>query len=338
MNYKEPRPSRQQIGVVLALLWLSASGSASAADAVPLAVEVKIQLGTISGRIDHLAYDSTRGRLYVAELGNDSVGIVDLRNHRVIRTVAGFDEPQGITYEPSTDTVYVANGGDGSVRIFRAQDFESLGQIDLGDDADNVRVNLAARRVYVGYGNGAIAVIDPTTRARVASIALRGHPEGFQLDPVGTGIYVNVPSTGEIAVAALDGRGQTSSWPTAELHANYPLALDTRNARAIAIFRHPARLEAFDQVSGRRLGGSEVCADADDVFLDPRRNRLYVVCGEGFVDTFDESGGRYTRVGRLKTSGGSRTGLFIPEMDRLLVAIRDVGHEPAAIWVLRPDP
>src|SRR6187551_1945688 len=87
-----------------------------------LTVDVKIPLGDIAGRIDHLAYDSARQRLYVAELGNNSVGIVDLKQRRLLRTVAGFDEPQGIGYEASTDTVYVANGGDGSLRLFRGAD------------------------------------------------------------------------------------------------------------------------------------------------------------------------------------------------------------------------
>ena len=347
MNRQDFERPRQLVGVVLAILWLSVAGAAPAteagaptakAQAVPMILEAKIPLGGIKGRIDHLAFDPTRSRLYVAELGNDSVAIIDLQARRVIRTVTGFDKPQGIAYEPSTDTVYVANGGDGSVRIFSAQDFEALGQIALGDDADNVRVDRSARRVYVGYGNGAVAVIDPATRTKVASIALRGHPEGFQLDPATTGIYVNVPDAGEIAIVALGGHRQIASWPTEDLKANYPLALDTANARVVSIFRRPPRLEAFDLRSGRSMGGSEVCVDSDDVFLDPRRNRLYVICGEGFVDTFDASGERYTRVGRLTTSGGSRTGLFIPEMDRLLVAIRDANGEPAAIWLVRPSP
>ena len=119
-----------------------------------LTVDVKIPLGDIAGRIDHLAYDSARQRLYVAELGNDSVGIVDLKQRRLVRTVPGFEEPQGIAYEASTDTVYVANGGDGSLRLFRGADFSAIGTIDLGADADNVRVDPKAQRVYVGHGDG----------------------------------------------------------------------------------------------------------------------------------------------------------------------------------------
>jgi hypothetical protein len=82
--------------------------------------------------------------------------------------------------------------------------------------------------------------------------------------------------------------------------------------------------------------GSEVCGDSDDAFFDARRRRVYIICGEGFVDSLDARDEPFSRIGRLKTSSGSRTGLFVPELDRLLVAIRARGVEPAAVWILRP--
>ena len=45
-----------------------------------LQLEAKISLGEVRGRIDHMAIDLARQRLFVAELGNDTVGIVDLKN------------------------------------------------------------------------------------------------------------------------------------------------------------------------------------------------------------------------------------------------------------------
>ena len=318
------------------LLLIAIIVALSAAHAAPLTVEAKIPLGEIKGRMDHLAFDPTRQRLYVAELGNNSVGIVDLNAHRVVRTVSGFDEPQGIAYEPSSDTVWVASGGDGTVRAFSAEAFAALGRIDLGDDADNVRIDRKAQRVYVGYGDGALAIIDPARRSKIADIALKGHPESFQLEPTGTRIFVNVPDTNEIAVVDRDTRQQVGSWPTGNLHANYPLMIDVSRGEAILVFRHPARLERYEMRSGRRLGGSDVCGDSDDVFADSTRRRVYVICGEGLVDTYDASGDEYTRLGRLKTSGGSRTGLYVPELDRLIIAIRANDNEPAAVWILRP--
>src|SRR5690348_10000529 len=88
-----------------------------------LKLEAKIPIGNVSGRIDHMAVDIARQRLFVAELGNDTVGIVDLNTRKIIRTLDGMKEPQGVAYLPSTDTLYAANGGDGSVRLFRGPDY-----------------------------------------------------------------------------------------------------------------------------------------------------------------------------------------------------------------------
>jgi YVTN family beta-propeller protein len=307
-----------------------------AAGAPVLSVEADIPLGEVAGRIDHLAFDPRRHRLYVAELGNNSVGIVDLNARRVLRTVDGFEEPQGIAYEPDTDTVYVASGGDGSVRLFRGEDFSALGQIALGSDADNVRVDRAARRVYVGYGDGALAVIDADARKRVGDIKLKGHPESFQLDPNGPRIFVNVPDAREIAVVSRESLGLVANWPMQSLHANFPLALDGAHPRVISVFREPARLEAFDMKTGARLGGADACSDADDVFVDAKRDRVYVICGQGSVDTYTRGDKGYARVGRIETSGGTRTGLFVPDLDRLFVAMRATRAKPASVRVLRP--
>src|SRR5438270_10573317 len=105
-----------------------------AADPEPLVLTTKIPLGNVSGRIDHFAADVGRRRLFVAELGNNSVGVIVLRTQTVIRTISGLKEPQGVGYVPSADSLYVANAGDGSVRLFQGADLSPSGRIDLGDD------------------------------------------------------------------------------------------------------------------------------------------------------------------------------------------------------------
>src|SRR3984957_4191625 len=105
--------------------------------ATPLALEAKIPLGPISGRIDHLAIDVKRQRLFVAELGNDSLGVADLAAGKVLPTITGLKEPQGVAYAGFADSIYVANAGDGSVHVLRGDDLAPMGRIELGDDADN---------------------------------------------------------------------------------------------------------------------------------------------------------------------------------------------------------
>ncbi len=320
---------------VACALWVSPAATVPAAAANLLEVEAKIPLGSVSGRIDHMAYDAGRGRLIVAERGNDSVGIVDLAARKVVHRIAGLKNPQGVGYLPSLDLLVVANAGDGSVRLYRGPDYAAAGRIDLGDDADNIRVDPDANRVYVGYGSGALALIDPQAARKVADIPLHAHPESFQLDRKGNRIYVNLPDSRAIAVADPDGK-QVTRWPMRIGVGNFPMALREDAQQVIAVFRHPARLGVFAMADGGEVAAPESCADADDVFHDAKRHRVYVSCGDGFVDVFADDG--YRRVAHVRTVAGARTSLFVPEIDRLLLAVRASGGEPAAIWVLRPGP
>ena len=181
------------------VMLVNAAAPARSADASPLQLETKIALGDVRGRIDHMAIDLKRQRLFVAELGNDSVGIVDLASRKLIHRIPGLKEPQGVGYEPSTDMLYVANAGDGSVRLFEGNDYKPAGQIELGSDADNIRIDPATNRVFIGYGSGALAIIDPATRTKIGDVPVKAHPEGFQIDPGTSQIFVNVPDAHGIA-------------------------------------------------------------------------------------------------------------------------------------------
>ena len=317
----------------LLLLGVNLVGAAGAA---PLELEAKIPLGEVRGRIDHLAVDLKRHRLYVAELGNDSIGVVDLQERRTLRTLAGLKEPQGIGYVASTDTLYVANAGDGSVRLFQGETLSEIARVALGDDADNVRVDEVAQRVYVGYGNGALAVIDTVNQRKIADIPLRAHPESFQLDHSSSRVFVNIPDAGEVAAVDRAINQQVASWPTKDLRANFALALDEPHQRVVTVFRHPARVAVFRTEDGQLLATANTCDDADDVFIDEKRNRIYVSCGEGFIDVLAAQGDRVASIGRIPTVSGARTGHFIPSMDRFVLAVRSTGTTPAAIWVFRP--
>jgi hypothetical protein len=301
---------------------------------VPLVLEAKISLGPVSGRIDHLAVDLKRQRLFVAELGNNSLGVINLTTGKVLRTLMGLSEPQGVGYEPATDTVFVANASDGSVRILRGEDLAAVARIDLGDDADNVRIDAARNHVLVGYGAGALAILDPTTRAKVGDIRLKAHPESFQID--GDRAFVNVPDARLIEVVDLAKNEVVGTWPTQPNHSNFPMAIDREAHRLFVVFRSPARLVVMSAADGTVAGSLDTCGDADDVFVDAKRHRIYATCGAGTIDVFEDRAGSYQRVGQIPTVSGPRTSLFIPEMDRLFVAVRSSGNEPAAIWVFRP--
>jgi hypothetical protein len=316
------------------MMWWPAAVTAQTTSA-PLVLEAKIPLGEVSGRIDHLSIDTKRRRLFVAELGNNSLGVVDLAVGKVLRRIAGLREPQGVAYAPFADSIYVANAGDGSVRVLRGEDLAVVGRVELGDDADNVRVDAQRSRLLIGYGKGALAVIDPASLTKTADLRLKGHPEGFQIDETGTQVFVNVPDARDIEVVDLATEA-SRSLPVEGLRSNFPMAIDHDVHRVLVVFRSPATLMALSSQDGRVAAKLETCGDADDVFVDPRRRRVYVSCGEGVVDVLEQSETGYRHLARAPTVSGARTSLFVPELDRLFVAVRARSNEPAAIWVFRP--
>jgi DNA-binding beta-propeller fold protein YncE len=157
------------------------------ADAPMLQLEAKIPLGDVRGRIDHLAIDLARQRLLVAALGHGGLAVVDLKAQRLDRVVSDLPEPQGVGYDPVTDTIYVANAGDGSLRLFKGADFSPTGRVDLGSDADNVRVDSKAGRVIVGHGHGALAILDAASHKIIASAALKRTRRVFSWTLVASG-------------------------------------------------------------------------------------------------------------------------------------------------------
>ena len=309
-----------------------------AAQSEPLQLEAKIPLGNVRGRIDHMAIDLERQRLFVAELGNNSVGVVDLSKRTIVRNITGLREPQGLAYLPPADVLYVANAGDGSVRLFRGSDYSAVGRIELGEDADNIRVDAAANRILVGYGSGALAIIDPGSQRKIGNVPLMAHPESFQLDTGTSQVFVNLPDAHSIAVVDRVALHQIASWPTTDLAANFPMALHEGHRHVLVAFRRPSKLGVFSMSDGSLVATTRICGDADDIFVDEKRQRAYVSCGDGFIDVLDTQNPAYPRIAHIPTVAGARTSLFVPALDLLLLAVRARAGQQAAIWVFRPTP
>jgi hypothetical protein len=328
------KPTLSAAVLVLLLTLPGCSKAQVPAGPSPLVVERAIPLEGVVGRIDHLAVDLQHRRIFVAELGNGSVDVIDL-DSGLSRRVGGLKEPQGVGYLPDRNELVVASGGDGTVRFFDGQSLAPDGMIQLGDDADNVRVDPKSGTVAVGYGSGAIAFIDPTRKAIVSGISLPVHPEGFRLAPDGSELFVNLPNAHALAFADRASARVTKRL-TASHQLNFPLALDPSSHTIAIAYRWPARLVLLDEETGGVRQDLKSCGDADDVAFDAPRGRIYVVCGSGAVDVFQKGNVGYVRLGGVTTRPGARTGLFVPELDRLFVAARASGKTGAALLVLRP--
>jgi YVTN family beta-propeller protein len=297
-----------------------------------------IPLEGVEGRIDHLAVGGQGQRLYVAALGNNTLEVIDLKKAKRSATIEGLKKPQGIVVIPESDEFIVASGEDGKCRKYDAAQ-KLLGTVDNLDDADNVRFDPVGKLVYVGYGDGALAVISAEKFSKLAEIKLAGHPESFQLETKGKRMFVNVPDAGHIAVIDRERRVVTETWPVKAARANFPMALDETHHRLFVGCRMPAKLLVIDSETGKTLSSLDCCGDTDDVFYDESNQRVYVAGGEGSISVFRQvDAGSYKLVETATTAPGARTALFAPAIHRLFVAVPRRGDRHANIRVYETSP
>lgn len=308
------------------------------ADPAPLRLVQTIPMPGVEGRIDHLAIDVATRRLFVCALGNGTVEVVDLEKGQRIQTLPGFEEPQGIVFLPKTKTVVVASGGDGRLSFLEGVPLKLTKALSLGADADNVRYDPEHERIYVGYGGGALAVVDALERERLGEVALEAHPESFQRESSGR-IFVNEARRARVAVVDVDKKAVTSRWGLEGASANYPMALDEAHHRLFVGTRQPPRLVVLDTQTGKVVASLETEADADDVFFDASRRRVYVIGGGGSVVVYGQTDpDHYSERARIRTADGARTGLFSSDEGRLYVAVPHRTNPSAEIRVFATEP
>ena len=325
-----PRSRRWLAGLVLGAL----AQLAQAAGGPPLELAATIPMPGVEGRIDHLALDAAGRRIFVAALGNGTVEVLDLARGRDEKSLPGFGEPQGLVVVPASNRLYVAEGGANRVDVLDARTLAPLREIHGLPDADNVRYDAASRTVLVGYGEGAFRMIDADTGRSMGDIRLPGHPEAFE--PEGRRVFVNVPGAREVAVVNRVKRKVIGAWSVPGARANFPMALDAKDRRLFVGARLPAEILVYDIDSGAVVARAPISRDADDIFFDAERRRVYVVCGEGRVDVLrQESPDRYASEGFVRTAPRARTGLFVPRQSTLYVAAPAAGGVPARVLVYR---
>eukprot|EP00040_Diaphanoeca_grandis_P019839 m.105080 g.105080 ORF g.105080 m.105080 type:complete len:402 (-) comp27619_c0_seq2:113-1318(-) len=302
------------------------------------------------GRIDHFTFDEERNLLFIACLGDDAVAVVDTFRGRVIHTIHGFNQPQGLVYVPVTNRLYVANAGNGLVDVFHcthnnhAIQCRKVCSLNFEDEADNLRY--ADGRVFVGYGEGelggAIGVILDNPHGlptllqgaqlhdNKVNFACPEHPESFQIEHDGARrIFVNVADKNMVVVIDRDAGVEKEQWVLPiDLRGNFAMALDERTRTLFVGVRKPvdrACVLIFDMDTGTVRGRVLTCADMDDLCFDQVRRRLNVIGGSGTVSVIGQcdnpSSCGWRLLTNVSTGVGARTGIWFEARDSLYVAV-----------------
>jgi DNA-binding beta-propeller fold protein YncE len=304
----------------------------------PLVLTEAISVAGVQGRFDHFGFDG-KNQLFIAALGNNSVEVIDISARVRSHSIAGIPNPQGVAYAPDQKKLFVASS-KGKLRIYAGENFDLIKEIDFHGDVDNLRYDPATHRVYVGFGEdetGAIGMVDAASNERLPEeYKLGAHPESFQLESAGSNIYVNLPDLKQIVVINRK-TGAITRWPMTLEH-NFPMALDEADHRLFVATHEPARLAVFDTNTGKSVAELPCVQDADDVYYDSSRKRIYVPGGEGYISVFQQvDPDHYQLLVKVSSTLGARTAGYFGKgrkgFDRFFLGVPARADHGAEIWI-----
>jgi DNA-binding beta-propeller fold protein YncE len=328
------------LGEVMAIVGagLVAPLPARAGEPVSLRLAQTIPLKGAPGRLDHMAVDNEHGRLFVANLSNNTLDIVDLKAGKLLKQIPGQKKIQGIAYASDLDRIFVGSGVSGECNMFDGRDYKLLRSIQL-PDADNVRYNPRTHLVYVEHAERSLSVIDAKTLDVKTTIKLPGDPEGFQLESKRPRLYLNAQPD-HLVVIDTDRNVVLVTHPLKLAKRGYPLAIDEANHRVFIGCRDKSVVLVMDTESGKPITAVPIPADIDDLFYDARHKRLYASCGEGFLAVIRQrDADSYDILEKIPTAKLARTCLFDPTSGRLYLGLpRQEGKEGPEIQVYEARP
>jgi hypothetical protein len=326
-------PAAQRPLLAVAFVMLPLALTARAGEPLSLRPVQTIPLKGSAGRLDHMAVDNRQERLFVANLSNNSLDIVDLKAAKLIKQIPDQKKIQGVAYAADLDRIFVGSGVSGVCNVFDGRDYKLLKSISV-PDADNVRYHAATGRVYVAHAEQSLSVIDGRTLEVKATIKLPGDPEGFQLELKRPRLYLNAQPD-RLVVIDTERSAVLAVHPLELAKRNYPLAIDEANRRVFVGCREKSMVVVMDSESGKPVTAVAIPDDIDDLFYDAKRKRLYASCGEGFLVVLRQrDADHYDMLERTPTVRLARTCLFDPESGRLYLGLpRQTGKDGPKIQV-----
>ncbi len=300
--------------------------------------------------MDHLGVDVKGQRLFAAALGENqnTVEVIDLKAGKRTFSIPGQSTPQGVFYSAEFNKLFVANGADGTCKIFRGDDFKPIESLALGTNANHVGYDPASKYLYVGIGipdskAGALAIIDTRTNKHIGDIQTDVHPGGIKFEKSGSRIFVTLTGVPKLGVADRKKRVQMTTWPVIGVEGNVALAFDESHHRLFDGSRNPPMLTILDTDSGKQIAQLEGVGGIDDLWYDASRKRIYASGGRGseagFVYVYQQKDAdHYELIAKIPTRGNAQTSIWVPQLKRLYVSASGNEKEDAAILVLEPQP
>jgi DNA-binding beta-propeller fold protein YncE len=301
---------------------------------------------------DHLAVDLKGNRLFATPQARKSVQVFDLTSGKLLQNITGFENPHSVLYRSDLDRIYVTDGGAGQLKIFSGRDYHLIQSVKLLPDADSIGYDPATKLIYVtNGGEGAkldyslLSAIDTEDGKLVGEVKVPAESlEAMALEAASPKVYIDVTDKNEIAVIDRHTFTVLATWPVTKGKKNIAMALDESHHRLFVGCRDTESsgvIVVIDTLTGKELRALPIAGWVDYLAYDSASRRLYATCGQGpegngWAYVYQQTAGNsYHLLGKVATAPKGKTGLFVPELERLFVSIPHFANTPAEILVFQ---
>jgi len=332
----------------------------SAQEKQPLRLVQTIPLPGVKGRLDHMAVDLEKKRLFVAAVANNSLEVVDLAGGKVIKSLTGMNDTQDALFLGGDFNKLFVSSLDGHLRVFQGESFWLVQDFKIEPDPNRLFYDPTTNFIYFGYG-GQNAGFDAYER-----VGILQPKRGAGYDQLVADMIAPTPRPGHLAEIAMDDNGillvcdsradviyqfdtrkrqLIKSWAAGGDGAG-DMALDRTRHRLFVGTRIRPEMTVYDSLSGKQIQSLPGPETMDGVYYDANLKRVYMTGGRWY-GTPDASPGwvyvyqqkdpdHYEVISKLKTRPGSGTSLLVPQFNRFYVASQAMGDQEAAILVYEP--
>src|ERR1700675_3654117 len=329
-----------------AMFCVTSVASLAAGDALRLAG--RTELPGYTGDFDHFEYDMKGNRLWLAAEDHGTLDLFDLKTLKKQKSVKGVVEtPHGILYVREKNRLVVTDsGGDMLTRVIDASSDKVTGTIKLAAPAaDAMSYDAERKRLYIVNGGRDakmqetyLSVVDPVTLQRHGDLKFDTEKvEAMAIEGKGNKLYINVTGKNYMAVVDKLTLKVLATWPIKEAEQNAPLAFDEPNKRLFVVTRKPGKLIVLNAETGASVASFKAPERCDQVIWDAANRRIYALGGGGYIGVFQQrDAGHSDALAHVTSATGAKTGILVPELKRLYVAVSP-GEAKTGAAILRYD-
>ena len=336
---------KTRLASILAFTMLAASGL-GVADAFAQATALR-QIGRsevpgFEGDFDHFAYDLKGDRLFLAGEEMGTLEVLDLKTGKHVKTVKVLDEPHAIHFLPESNRLVVTDSGEGMTRVLDGRTYAVSGTIKLLPGADVMSYDASTKHVWIVAGGKNAATkrpdttvydVDPATGRILGQLTFdTDFTEGIAFEQKGHRAFINVAGKHYVAVVDKKAHKVIATWPIKVGQNNAPIGLDEANKRLFVVTRKPFKLVVLDTDTGATVASFDAPARTNELMFDKANKRIYLAGDDNIAVFRQKDADTYEELAKIASDKGAKTGILVPERNRLFVAV--AGKAPVKASVI----